>query len=839
MIILANHNPSFTFVKKLKRPEMKNLLLSLSLCLFLANGFHSQTLTQTVRGNIKDKESGFQLPGVVIILKGDTSGKINSMSDAEGNFILTGVPVGRRTFIMSYTGYKTWVATDVIVVSGKETFLTVEMEEESMKLDEVKVVGENKGVFNDMSSVSTKLFSIEETERYAGSRNDPARMASNFAGVQGSNDSRNDIVVRGNSPSGILWRLEEIDIPNPNHFASQGSAGGPVAIINNKYLSNSEFFTGAFPSFYGNAMGGVFDLRMRNGNNQKHERNFQLGFLGTEVGLEGPISKEKGSSYLVNYRYSTLDLFQSFKIKIGTSAVPRYQDIGFRFNFPTKKAGTFSFSGIGGISKIDLVLSKDTVKPTELYGDQNRDQYFGTNMGVAILNHVYSLNERTLLKSSVAFSVQEINSDHRLILRDTNYHADDTLPQVLDSRILESKATLTSFIKRKINSRNSFKTGFYLNYFMLDYFDRAKINSVYETSTTAIYNKDWKQRMNSKANYILAQPFFNYTYKFGKGFTLNTGVFGQWMSLNNSYAVEPRAGIKWSINDKNLLSFGYGMHSQAQTNYIYFTAPDSLNLGGNIVANTSRILANKDLGLSKAQHFVLGYDLFPAKFLRIKVETYYQQLWNIPVYTVPSSVSLLNRGASFTRFFPIYDMENKGTGYNYGAELTIEKLFSKHYFFMFSGSVFNSRYKGSNGVENSTDYNGRFATNLLGGVEYALGKKKKNTISAGLKLTYAGGRLYSDIDTVASNRIMEIVAEDEGTNVHQFADYFRTDLRVSYKINAKKASWEIAVDLVNITNQKNILAMSYAPDPTNPSKAPFAVNYQLGFLPIFYVKVDF
>ncbi|MFN5183333.1 MAG: carboxypeptidase regulatory-like domain-containing protein [Bacteroidota bacterium] len=817
---------------------MNNKLITTFLTFIFLNGWIiAQPLVQTVRGTVTDKESGFPLTGVIVRMSADSSGKLSSATDLNGNFKISGVPVGRRSFIFSFTGYKTWAASDIIVVSGKESVLTVEMEEEAMTLEEVKVVAEEKGSFNDMSSVSTKLFSIEETDRYPGSRSDPARMASNFAGVQGSNDSRNDIVVRGNSPSGILWRLEEIDIPNPNHFAISGSAGGPVSIINNKYLANSEFFTGAFPSFYGNALGGVFDLKMRSGNNQKHERSFQFGILGTEIGLEGPISKSSGSSYLINYRYSTLDYLQGLNFKLGTSAVPKYQDVGFRLNFPTKKAGTFSLSGIGGLSSISIILDTLTKRPEELYGDQNRNQIFNTNMGVAILNHVISISEKTLLKTSLAFSSQFIKPDHYLILRDSTFKTYG-LPHILTGDFTESKITLASFIKKKINARNSFKTGFFLNQYLVGLYDSVKMNSVYETNPDSINAKPWKVRVNAKETFLVAQPYFNYTYKFGKCI-LNAGVHSQWMSLNNSVSVEPRVGIKYSPNDKNMFSAGLGTHSQMQPTYIYFAAPDSLNNNGIITANTDGKQANRNLDFSKSQHVVLGYDYFPQKNLRFKFETYYQYLWNIPVYTVPSAVSMLNRGASFSRFFPVYDMVNKGTGYNYGLELTVEKLFSNHYFFLFSGSLYNSKYKGSNGVENNTDYNGRFATNLLAGVEYDIGKKKKSNINIGFKLTYAGGRLYSDVDTMKSNRIMDIVPLDSATNIRQFEDYFRTDLRIAYKINGKRTSWEIALDLVNITNQKNVLALSYSPDPTNPQANPYVKNYQLGFLPLFYVKVDF
>ena len=265
--------------------------------------------TQTVRGQVVDKVTSAGLPGVIVRLKNDSSKIHVTSTDDKGNFKLEGINIGRRSFVISLFGYNTVPLNDIIITSGKEVFLTIELEESLLQTDEVVVSAEEKkDLVTDMQSVNVKTFSIEETERYPGSRQDPARMASNFAGVQGTNDSRNDIVVRGNSPSGLLWRLEEIDIPNPNHFAVAGSAGGPTAIINNKYLANSEFYTGAFPANYGNALGGVFDLKMRNGNNHKHERTFQFGLLGTELSLEGPINKEKGSSYYVNYRYSTLNL---------------------------------------------------------------------------------------------------------------------------------------------------------------------------------------------------------------------------------------------------------------------------------------------------------------------------------------------------------------------------------------------------------------------------------------------------------------------------------------------------------------------------------------------------
>lgn len=817
--------------------------LHLLLCLFiLSSTFYSQNYYQNVKGKVTDKATGIGLPGVVVKMKNDTSNKINAITDGNGFYKLKNVPIGRREFIFSLMGYKIVPASDVIVSSGKETGLDIEMEELLIDIAEVEVSAENsKDIITDMQAVNMKSFTLEEIERYPGSRQDPARTAQNFAGVQGTNDSRNDIVVRGNSPAGLLWRMEEVDIPNPNHFAIAGSAGGPQSIINNKYLANSEFYTGAFPANYSNALGGVFDLKMRNGNNEKHERTIQLGILGTEASVEGPLNKKSGASYLLTYRYSTLALFSAFKIPIsfGTSAIPQYQDGGFRFNFPTKKAGVFTFSGIGGLSNIEIILSKIKERPKELYGDQTRDQYFSSNMGVAVFNHVYSFNTRTLIKTTLAYSAQEITADHYLILRDPNYVPDSVLPHILNYYQTENKTTLSWFVKHKVNAANSFKAGFFVNEFHVNYFDRVKINSLYDTLAGDIITKPWKKRLDNTADFFLIQPYITFSHRFNEKWSANVGLNGQFLTLNNKWTIEPRANIRYQLKENQTLSLAYGMHSQMQPGYIYYATPDSIVRNGVLIPNTDKISDNKNLDFSKAHHVVLGYDFQVSKFFRIKTEAYYQYLWNIPVYVLPSGVSLINRGATFTRFFPLYSMENNGTGYNYGLEITLEKLFSKHYFFMYSASIYDSKYTGSNGKTYNSDFNGNYMMNLLGGLEYNLGKQKKNSISISAKFTIGGGKRYSPVNIAASNAIMDVVPDENQINTKQFDPYNRLDFRVAYKINAKRSSYEIALDLVNLMGTKNVLALSYAPDPANYNADPLIKNYQLGFLPLFYIKVDF
>lgn len=340
------------------------IFLQTILVLLCAN-FSIAQITQNVRGTVVDNESKFPLIGAKVqIFTADSTKTYRALVDEKGAFIIRKVPLGKHTLVATYMSYETQTVP-VIVNSGKESVVNLEMAEEVFETDEVQIVAQAKGeVLNEMATVSARQFSVEETDRYPGSRSDPARMASNFAGVQGADDSRNDIVIRGNSPLGLLWKVEGIDIPNPSHFSTSGSTGGPVSIINNKILGNSDFFMSAFPAEYGNSTSGVFDLKLRNGNQSVHEFTGQFGFLGTEVMAEGPLNKDKRSSYIVMGRYSTLSIFQSLGITIGTDAVPQYGDGAFKFNFPLQKGGALSVWGIGGKSAIAIKISDQTELPT-------------------------------------------------------------------------------------------------------------------------------------------------------------------------------------------------------------------------------------------------------------------------------------------------------------------------------------------------------------------------------------------------------------------------------------------------------------------------------------------
>lgn len=795
---------------------MKNLLTIITL-LIACFGYTQQT----IKGKVVDSESKFPLPGVNVLIISDTTKVMGAATDINGAFKINEVPVGRHQIKFSFIGYNPQILT-IDVNSGKEVVLNVDLEEAAEVMQELKIVAsDNKEVNNEMAVVSAQQFSVEETNRYAGSRGDPARMASNFAGVQGANDSRNDIVIRGNSPLGVIYRVEGITIPNPNHFSIAGSSGGPVSILNNKSLANSDFFTGAFPSEYGNSTAGVFDLKLRAGNNEKFEFSGQFGFLGTELLAEGPLSKKHRASFLAMYRYSTVSLFSALGINIGTSAVPRYQDFALKFNFPLNNGGNLAIWSLGGMSNIDILISnqKDTSE-VDLYGENTKDQYFATKMGVGGITYTHPINENTYLKSTLTASLDQQNSTHdtisRIITSEGTFELLDKY-RYMSYEFKTVRFSNATSINRKIGKKNVLKFGYVADYGLFNLHDSVTTNSALQS---------YRYRWNSDGSYFMFQPYLSWKHKFSEDLVLTAGLGSLYMSVGNAFSpIEPRLGLRWDVSSKGSFTFGLGRHSQAQPLYTYYY----LNPGNTAPHNT-------DLGLTYSNHIVLGYAHKINKNLGFKVETYYQALTQIPVETKPSAFALTNAGGGFSRLFPD-TLQNTGTGYNYGLEFTLQRYFSGNWHAMFTGAVYNSRYTPSDGIERNTTYNGNYAVNLLAGKEFVI--KERKTIGVGLKITSAGGQRYGEVDTAASNLQGEVVYLNQNYNEYQFKNYFRADLKLTYKANTKKVTHEIGIDFVNILNTKNILSLTYAPVPGDPMANPIRQNYQLGFLPIFYYRIDF
>ncbi len=766
---------------------------------------------QTISGAVVDAVTGFPLIGANIILL-ESDPLVGTITDVNGNFILPDIPVGRQSLEVSYVGYHNKIIPNLLLVSGKQVMLQVSLEEKAIEMDEVVVkAGRRKDqAINEMASVSARTFSVEETERYAGSLGDPARMVANYAGVSTQNDSRNDIIIRGNSPIGVLWRLEGIEVPNPNHFGALGTTGGPVSMLNNNLLANSDFLTGAFPAEFGNATAGAFDLNMRSGNRQKTEFTGQIGFNGFEAGVEGPmftLANGQKASYLANFRYSTPEVFDLLGFSVGTGeAIPQYKDLTFMVDLPGTKLGRFKLFGLLGNSYIELGReAADTTANS--YNPKGTAIDFGSSLAVAGLSHTYYFTERTRLKST--FSWQKTRSSTIL----------DSLQKEIATPFLrswqeETKLSFSTQFRQKINARNNFSFGLILDQYGIGYVD-------------SLNHPDYDQfitRAEVTGDMMMLRAYGQYQHKFGEKLTGYAGLHSQYFGLNNEIAVEPRLGLTWQFRTDQSFNLGIGMHSQTQPKVVYFAETyDSIT--------DTYHRTNEDLGYTRSNHYVIGYNRMINSDFRIRLETYYQHLYNIPVKESWNEFSMANAGDFFA--IPMEDsLTNEGTGRNYGVELTVEKFLSRGYYFLFTASLFDSRYRGYDGILRNTAFNGNYVFNLLGGYERKLGENLLLTLD--MKIIWAGGRRYVPVDLEKSIEEGNEWRDWDYAYEDKFNDYFRTDFRIGLKVNGKRASQEWAIDLQNITGYQSIFMEGY-----DAATNDIYTTYQQGFIPMFLYRIQF
>lgn len=774
----------------------------------------AQGFTQTLKGVIVDKETQQPLLGASVLEV--ASGK-GATADATGQFRIEGVPIGRISLQVSYIGYETLMLSNLELSSAKELVLEIEMVESVIKGEEVTIVAEDdKGkANNELATVSVRKFSVEESQRFAGARNDVSRMAANFAGVQASNDQANDIVIRGNSPNTLLWRLEGVDIPNPNHFGDFGSTGGPVSMLNNNVLANSDFLTGAFPAGYGNTLSGVFDLKMRKGNSDEHEFMGQVGFNGFELGAEGPLSS-KGASYLINARYSTLEVMQNLGMDFGTgAAVPRYKDLTFKLYFPIGQKSSASIFGIGGSSSIDFLNSKlDSSQNADLWSTSTLDIYDRTKMGVVGVNHSLLLGSKAYIKTTLAYTTQT-NSD----VVDSVAPSTREVFSFYKQDFSNSKIFVHSFYNHKLSSRSSYRAGVIVNHLLF-----AIKDSVYQNN-----REEYLILSNSSGNTQLAQAYLNLTYKFSQNLTLNAGLNNQLLSLNQTNSLEPRAALEYNFGRASILTLGYGLHSYMTPLNFYFSEKK--------LSDGTYVRPNEDLEFTKSHHFVAGYSTALPKGFQLKVEGYYQRVFNAAIGSRSTTTFSMLNMASFDFSAPD-SLINGGGGENYGVEITLEKFLTRGFYFLGTGSFFNSSYSTRTGKTYPTKFNNGYVGNALVGKEWLFSSKEtakyKQSLAVDIKSTIAGGQRYTPINVEASIQAGEAVYDVANPYSEQFDAYFRTDIRIAFRLIGKKVVQEWAFDVQNVSDQQNALFQRY-----NAANQTVETSYQLGRFPLMQYRIQF
>jgi CarboxypepD_reg-like domain len=762
---------------------------------------------QTIKGYITDAESKKPLAGITVQL---TTLKENAVTDSLGFYAFRNIPVGRYTIEYSGVGYESKILQDMVLVSGKQLTLDLPLIQNYKTLENVQVVAsKNKSrPLNEFATLSARSFSSGDAKRYPASFSDPARMVMNFPGVSAADDGSNAIVVRGNSPQGVLWKLEGIEIPTPNHFSSLGSSGGAVSMLSSNVIGRSDFYTGAFPAEIGDATSAVFDINFREGNKDKPEYSVMLGTLGAEIAAEGPVGKQKNASYLFNYRYSTLAILQSV---LNLQGIPEYQDLSFKLNWNTLKAGSFTLFGLGGYNTYSSKGIRDSTKWNDDGDDLNVNVLGKTYYGVMGISQQYFVRPDAYFKTVLAATYNQETNRVDTLNPAAGYDPNLSVKE----KYTNSTWKLSSFYNNKLNSRQTIRTGLVVSQL---HYDLSGIR--YDNADESL-----KQMINGTGNTFYYQLFFQSKYRLTQELTLNAGVNGSWLALNQKSSIEPRLALTYQKNGETF-SLAAGLHSRPQdiSTYLFQDA---------VGAPTA--YPNKDLDIPKAAHIVAGYEKFFSQLnLKTHIEAYYQYLYDVPVEkNMTSGFSAINMQDIYD-LLDVTQLVSTGTGRNYGVDLNVERPFSNNFYFIANISVFKSTYTNFAGQTYNTRYDRNYSVNLIAGKEWKSRRNNRKSYGVSGKILTSGGLRNSVIDIPASVQAGKQVLVSNEYYTLQGPTYFRTDWSVFKKINRKRSTHTLSLEIQNLTNNQNFL-MYYFDTRTGTQKTA----YQLGILPNISYKIDF
>lgn len=760
---------------------------------------NTPSTSQTIRGKIIDFVSEQPVIGASVMLINLEKG---TQTDADGSFSFGKMPIGRYQVQVSSVGYESQTISELLLESGKEMVLEVRLHTTSKQLGEAVVRATSANLSGAVTSIQN--ITTEQIFRYPGTYLDPARLATAYAGVANSNDQANGMVVRGNSPNGIQWRLEGVEIVNPNHLSNAGTFSdritqnsGGVNILSAQLLGNMSFLTGAFPAEYGNALSGVMDMRLRKGNDKKHEFTAQAGLIGVDVAAEGPMGKNKAgspaASYLINYRYSFTGLLGLMGVTFGGEDI-KFQDLSFNLNFPTKKAGTFTVFGMAGLSSNVFKAQRDTTQ-WEVQKD-GFDINYKNRMGAAGLTHNLSLGKKLLWQTVVVASGLK-NKRDAFILSKASFTR--FLTEADSSK--KNRVSFSSNLKYKLNDYNSLKIGVFATH-QYDELSLITLNS---------------SKAVGHATGLIIQPYFNFHLSPLPSLTANIGLHYLNYTYNKTKSVEPRLSINYQLSSNHSIGFAYGLHSQLQPSQLYFAQTDYF----------TNDLRNVYLDFTKSQHYVLSHQYTLKRGSYFKTELYYQKIFNVPTFLGNSAFSALN----LIEEYPLGTLSNLGKGENYGIEFSYQQYLINGFYALTNATLYRS-YTINDGVRRNSRYNGKHIFNLTIGKEWE--RSKDRTLGTSLRIVWLGGYYERAINETASLARKKLVYQDEYDFTVKQPDYFRPDFRIYLKKSKEKYSRTLALDIQNVASYQNV-SYSYYDFLQNK----IVRQYQLGLIPILSYRWEF
>lgn len=745
-----------------------------------------------LNGHVVEAGSLQPVPGAALqLLPGNAS--LTAVSDSLGQFRIAAIPVGHYTLVASAAGHDTLEVPELWLRAGKQEEQRLVLSPASKALGSVTISAMARG---QLQPLGVRTFTVEQSLRWPATFFDPARLVTALPGVAGVNDQANHLSIRGNSPNANAWTLEGAEIVNPSHTGNAGTAtdlptlsGGGVNILSAQMLGPSQLLTGVLPINRSNALGGILDMHLRNGNMKEQEWTLQAGLLGIDVSTEGPIGKGGRASYLANYRYSTVGLLGAMGVDLGDEAIT-FQDLAFHVALPAGKRGEFKLFGVGGTSSNVFEATHDTSQWKVDKDSRNID--YASSMGAVGASLRAPVGERTTLSSTVAVSeIDQQRSEERLT-------ADYSVGSRFNADLSERKISATMQVEGALGVRLHWSAG----------------GSATERRLTS-----W---LNSDVNGWLLRPWLSGRWILGGHWQATAGVGLAHFTYSGETAPEPRVSVEWRLAHRQKIALAAGMRSQ-------------LPQWQSFSVNGWPLFLQDKIGLTRSQDVVLGYDRSITEFLNLHAEVYYQQLMDVPVeasgllfpsQTAFSMVNVWDEAASVP-------LRSTGTANNMGLELGLERQFTNNYFWQVNASLYSSRYTEASGQEHGTRWDGQYLLNLFGGKEFKQVKEVRvRTWGVGGRANFMGGPW---------NPPLPIYTDQNGTVLYagdrdwvKLSAYYRIDLRVYLRKDRKGRTGLWAVDLQNVTGARNA-AFRYFDVRKNEA----VTKYQLGLIPNLSYRIEF
>lgn len=748
---------------------MKNLILIFTIHLTFLFAQNS------ILGSLVDDGSNNSLSySITVQLKGDTNYVV--ASDSLGFFIFKDIKLGTYTLDIDDDFFERYT-TSVLLESGNQLKMLIKLKERVHKLADVVI---ESPYYNPYKVTSNYNFSAGDFRKTSATLGDPGRIVQILPGVIPSSNGSNGISIRGNNPYNNNWYLDDIEIPNPNHFGGFGATSGFLGIFNESNLSGFDFYTGGYPAMYANSNAGIFDLRMKKGNKLKRESFAKVNFLGISAGTEGYFKKGKQATYLLTGRIFDTRVVNLTKMLEGKDLIiPRFQDYSYKINLPINKKLDLSFFGFGASNNLQSIYS--------VYNETTNNQVLCNNFSTT-----YSINTNSQLKAIVQLS--NTRFDYSYLVRKTSGYEKTQKEDIIRSNI---------YFQHKFNAKLRIRIGY----------QGAFTGYKYKRTSLPLSNFD---RDSARDNYDIG--YLNLNWRLTSKSLLTLGINNLYTKLLKRYSLEPKASITTQVSNGYKLSFSTGIYSKVPIAY-----------GFENIKNTPKLM--------KTGQFIVSNEFQLDSGFTFKVEAYYQYYWN--VYYINSIVNgvknetVLNN--PILEYSPNPINSNTTTGRNFGIEVFMNKSFKRNYHLVFSGSLFDSRFKNSEGKLLNTIFNNRF--NFVASLDKEYLRKKSygiKVVNISCKTLYYGGYYAIPISLTTSQIYQDTYYDIRGIYSDKLPNNFRIDLGIQISYSRKRVKHELRFDIQNVSNHKNVVKRYYDPI-TDQVKA----TYQFPILPIIGYGIYF